>query len=69
MGNFQFTLRRECNWDSGFASWKAQLEIPNLHPNFAKYVPNASNCGVSIMNGIVLWDSITCKGEKWVVVH
>jgi len=48
---------------------EAQPEIPNLHPNFAKHVQNASNCGVSIMKGIVLWNSITCKGERLVVVH
>jgi hypothetical protein len=69
MGNFQYTLRRESCWDGGFASRKAQAEIPNLHSNFAKHVQNASNCGVSIMKGIVLWNSITCKGERWVVVH
>jgi len=69
MGNFQYTLRRESSWDGGFASRKAQPEIPNLQPNFAKYVQNASNCGVSIMKCIVLWNSITCKEERWVVVH
>jgi hypothetical protein len=69
MGNFQYTLRRESSWDGGFASRKAQPEIPNLHPNFAKHVQNASNCGVSIMKGIILWNSITCIGERWVVVH
>jgi len=69
MGDFQYTLRRESSWDGGFASGKTQPEIPNLHPNFAKHVQNASNCGVSIMKGIVVWNSITCKGERWVVVH
>ena len=69
MGNFQYTMRRESSWDGGFASRKAQPEIPNLHPYFAKHDHNASNCGVSIMTGIVLWYSITCKGERWVVVH
>jgi len=49
MGNFQYTLRRESSWDGGFASRKAQSEIPNLQPNFAKHVQNASNCGVSII--------------------
>jgi len=69
MGNVQYTLRRESSWDSGFASRKAQPEIPNLHPNFAKHVQNAINCGISIMNGIVLWNSITWKEDRWVVVH
>jgi hypothetical protein len=69
MGDFQSTLRRESSWDGGFASRKAQSEIPNLHPHFAKHVQNASNCGVSIMKGIILQNSITCKGERWVVVH
>ena len=69
MGNFQYTLRRESSWDGGFASRKAQPEIPNLQPNFAKHVQNASNCGVSIIKCIVLWNSITCKEERWVVVH
>jgi len=69
MSDFQYTLRRESSWDGGFASRKAQPEIPNLHPNFAKHVQNASNYGVSIMNGIVWQNSITCKGERWVVVH
>jgi hypothetical protein len=59
----------ENSWDGGFASTKAQPEIPNLHPNFAKHVQNGSNCGVSIMKGIVLCNSITYKGERWVVVH
>jgi hypothetical protein len=54
MGDFQSTLRKESSWDAGFASRKAQSEIPNLHPHFAKHVQNASNCGVSIMKGIVL---------------
>jgi hypothetical protein len=69
MGNFQYTLRRESSWDGDFASRKAQSEIPNLNPNFAKHDQNASNCGVSIIKGINLWDSITCKGGRWVVVH
>jgi len=69
MGNFQYTLRRESSWDGGFASRKAQPKIPNLQPNFAKHVQNASNCGVSMMKCIVLWNSITCKDERWVVVH
>jgi len=64
MGNFQYTLRRESSWDGGFASRKAQPEIPNLHRNFAKHDQNASNCGVSIIKGIVLWNSITCEGER-----
>jgi len=68
-GNLKYTLRRESSWDGGFTGRKAQPETPNLHPNFAKHVPNASNSGVSIMKGIVLWNSITCKGERWVVVH
>jgi hypothetical protein len=63
-GAFQSTLRRESSWDGGFANGKAQSEMPNLHPNFAKCIQNASNCGVSIMKGIVLWNSITCKGER-----
>ena len=69
MGNFQYTLRRDSSWDVGFASRKARPEIPNLQPNFAKNVQNASNCGVSMMKCIVLWNSITCKEERWVVVH
>jgi len=69
MGDFQYTLRRESSWDGGFASRKAQPEIPNLHPNFAKQLQNASNCGVSTMKGIILQNLITCKGERWVVVH
>jgi hypothetical protein len=69
MGNFQYTLRRESSWDGGFASSKAQPEIPNLQPNFAKHVQNASNCGVPIIKCIVLRNSITCKEERWVVVH
>jgi hypothetical protein len=59
ISNDQYTLRRESSWDGGFASRKAQPEIPNLHPNFAKYVQNARNCGVSIMKGFVLCNSIT----------
>jgi len=69
VGNFKYTLRRESCWDGGFASRKAQPEILNLHPNFAKHVQNASNSSVSIMKGLALWNSITCKGERWVVVH
>jgi len=69
MGNFQYTLRWESSWDGGFASRKAQPEIPNLHSNFAKHDQNGGNCGVSITKGIILWNSITCKGERWVVVH
>jgi hypothetical protein len=69
MGNVQYTLRRESSWDGGFTSRKAQPEITNLHPNFAKHVENTSNCGVSIMKGIILWNSITCIGVRWVVVH
>jgi len=64
MGNFQYTLRRGSGWDGGFASGKAQPEIPNLHPNFAEHVQNASSCGVTIMKDIVLWNLITCKGER-----
>jgi hypothetical protein len=63
-GDFQYTLRRESSRDGSFASRKAQPEIPNLHPNFTKHVQNASNCGASIMKGIILWNSITCKGER-----
>jgi hypothetical protein len=69
VGNFQYTLRRESSWDGGFASRKAEPEIPNHHPNFAKHDQNASNCAVSIMKGIILWNSISCHGERWVVVH
>jgi len=69
MGNFQYTLRRESSWDGGFASRKTKPEILNLHPNFAKHDQNASNCGVSIMKGIILWNSITFKADRWVVVH
>jgi hypothetical protein len=69
MCNFQYTLRRELSRDGGFASRKTEREILNLHPNIAKPDENASNCGVSIMKGIILWNSITCKGERWVVVH
>jgi len=70
MGNFQCFLRRESSWDGSFASRKAQPEIPDLHPNFATQDQNASNCDVSIvMKDIVLWNSITCKGERWAVVQ
>jgi len=68
-GNFQNTLRRETSWDSGIGSRNAQLDISNLHLNFAKHVQNASMYGVYILKGIVLWNSITCKGEMWVVVN
>jgi len=54
VGNFKYTLRRESSWDGGFASRKAQPEISNLHPSFAKQVQNASDCGVSIMKSIIL---------------
>jgi hypothetical protein len=69
MRNVQYTLRRKSSWDGGFASKKSQSEIPNLHPNFVKYVQYASNYGVSILKEIILWNSITCIGEQWVVVH
>jgi hypothetical protein len=62
-------LRQVSSWDGGFASRNAQPEIPNLQSNRAKHVQNESNCGVSIMKGIALWNSITCKEERWVVVH
>jgi hypothetical protein len=61
-------LRRESSWDGGFTSSKAQPEIPNLQPNFTKHVQNASNCGIRIMKGIVLWNSITCQDEWCLVV-
>jgi hypothetical protein len=69
VGNFQYTLRRESSWDGGFASRKVQPEISNLHPYFAKHIRNACNGGVSIMKGIIVWNSITCKRARRVVVH
>jgi len=69
MGNFQYTLGRKSSWDGGFTSRKAQPEIPNLQPNFAKHVQNANNCGVSIIKGIIMWNSITCKEETLFVLH
>jgi hypothetical protein len=64
VGHFQYTLRRESCCDGGFASRKAQPEISNLHPSFAKQVQNASNCGVSIMKSIMLVEFNHLKRRK-----
>jgi len=64
MADFQYTWRTESSWDVSFGSRKTQSEIPNLHPYFLKHVQNTSNCGVSLMKGIILWNSIKCKGER-----
>jgi len=63
VGNVQYILQRESSWDDDFNSRKAQLEIPNVHTNFANYGRNESYCGVSMKKGIVLWNAITCEGE------
>jgi len=72
MGTFLSILRRESNWRVGSATGSTEivpLRIPNLHQKPAGLAPNVASHCVSMMKGIVLLSSISCKGVGWVVVQ
>jgi len=72
VGTVQSILRRESDWGDGFAVGSRETvpqKIRNIHQKLAGLALNVTGHCVSMMKGIVLLSSISCKGVGWVVVQ
>jgi len=65
-------MRRASDWGVGFPAGSRETvpqKIPNLHQKPAGLAPNVTGHCVSMIKGIALLSSISCKGVGWVVVQ